>query len=412
MDLIANFGSQDFPIFSKKTKDGHRFVYLDSAATTQKPSYVVETMKEFYLHQNATVHRAIYEIAAEATDRYNHVRVKLQHFLNAASEDEIIFTSGTTDGLNLLAYSYGEAFLQEGDEILISQAEHHANIVPWFRLCERKKTKLKIIPILEDGSFDLESFSKLLSPQVKIVSVAHTTNTTGAIYPIKKIAKLAHQVGAVVMVDGAQAVAHQKIDVQDLDCDFFVFSAHKMYGPTGIGVLYGKYELLEKMPPFKGGGDMIESVSFEHITYQRPPLRFEAGTPMIAEVIGLGAAIDYLSALGISNIHAHEKKLTEYAKEQLTEIPHLYLLGTTEDRGSLLTFYIQGVHSLDLGTILNLKGVCVRTGLMCAEPYFRSQGVSSGLRISFGIYSTFEDVDYFIKMLKESLYLIKPEMTY
>jgi cysteine desulfurase/selenocysteine lyase len=412
MDLVAHFGPLDFPIFSNKTLDGTRFVYLDSAATTQKPLHVVARMQEFYLHQNATVHRAIYEIGAEATDRYNYVRVKLQQFLHAASEDEIVFTSGTTDSLNLLAYSYGEAFLQEGDEILVSQAEHHANIVPWFRLCERKKTKLRIIPLLDDGAFDLKSFISLLSPKVKIVSIAHTTNTTGALYPIKQITKLAHQVGSIVIVDGAQAVAHQTIDVQELDCDFFVFSGHKMYGPTGVGVLYGKYELLEKMPPFKSGGDMIERVSFEQITYQKPPLRFEAGTPMIAEVIGLGAAVDYLNALGIKNIQVHEKNLTEYALTQLKIIPHLHILGTSKERGSLITFYIQGVHSLDLGTILNVKGVCVRTGLMCAEPYFRSQKVASGVRISFGVYSTFEDVDYFIKVLKESLYLIKPEMSY
>jgi cysteine desulfurase/selenocysteine lyase len=412
MNDLAHLAAQDFPIFEKKSKTGQRFVYLDSAATTQKPRCVAEAMHDFYLYQNATVHRAIYEIAAEATERYNNVRKKLQHFLHARSEDEIVFTSGTTEGINLIAYSYAEAFLQEGDEILISEAEHHANIVPWFRVGERKKTQLKIVPLHEDGSFNLEAFKQLLSEKVKIVSIAHTTNTTGSLYPLKQIIELAHQRGAIVIVDGAQAVAHHTIDVQDLDCDFFVFSGHKMYGPTGIGVLYGKYELLEKMPPFKSGGDMIERVSFECITYQKPPLKFEAGTPMIAEAIGLAAAVDYLNALGVSNIHAHEQKLTDYAFKQLQKIPHLHILGTAKERGSLITFYVQGVHSLDLGTILNLKGVCVRTGLMCAEPYFRSKGISSGVRISFGVYSTFKDVDYFIKMLKESLFLIKPEISF
>jgi cysteine desulfurase/selenocysteine lyase len=412
MKQSAQFGPSDFPIFSKKIQDGHPFVYLDSAATTQKPSCVVESMHHFYLFENATVHRAIYEIAAEATDRYHHVRHKVARFINAASEDEIIFTSGATDALNLIAYSWADTFLQAGDEIVISEAEHHANIVPWIRLCERKNTQLKVIPLLEDGGLDMDSFKQLLSSNVKLVSVAYTTNTTGAVYPIKEIARLAHQVGAKVVVDGAQAIAHQPIDVQELDVDFFVFSGHKMYGPTGIGVLYGKYALLEKMPPFKTGGDMIEHVSFDKVTYQKPPLRFEAGTPMIAEVIGLGAAIDYLSSLDLHKINVYEKHLTAHALELLKKIPHLHILGTTSERGSLITFYIQGVHSLDLGTLLSLKGVCVRTGLMCAEPYFRSQGVSSALRISFGVYNTEHDVEYFIKMLKECLYLIKPELSY
>lgn len=412
MKESAQFGPSDFPIFSKKTQDGHPFVYLDSAATTQKPSCVVESMHHFYLFENATVHRAIYEIAAEATDRYHHVRHKVARFINAASEDEIIFTSGATDALNLIAYTWADTFLQAGDEIVISEAEHHANIVPWIRLCERKNTQLKVIPLLEDGGLDMESFKQILSSNVKLVSVAYTTNTTGAVYPIKEIARLAHQVGAKVVVDGAQAIAHQPIDVQELDVDFFVFSGHKMYGPTGIGVLYGKYALLEKMPPFKTGGDMVEHVSFDKVSYQKPPLRFEAGTPMIAEVIGLGVAIDYLSSLDLHKIHVYEKHLTAYALELLKKIPHVRILGTTSARGSLITFYIQGVHSLDLGTLLSLKGVCVRTGLMCAEPYFRLQGVSSALRISFGVYTTEHDVEYFIKMLKECLYLIKPELSY
>ena len=403
MDLEAHFGKEDFPIFAEKNKEGHRFVYLDSAATTQKPKCVVEAMHNFYISQNATVHRAIYDIAAEATDKYHHVRAKVQSFINARSDEEIIFTSGATEALNLLAFSYAETFLQPGDEILISQAEHHANIVPWIRVCEKKQTKLIIAPLTQEGSLDQQAFEKLLTPKVKIVSIAHTTNTTGAVYPVKAIAKMAHQVGAIVIVDGAQAVAHQTIDVQDLDCDFFVFSGHKMYGPTGVGVLYGKYELLEKMPPFKTGGDMITSVRFDQVLYQKPPLRFEAGTPMIAQVIGLGAALDYLQALDLKKIQLHEKQITDYALSCLEKIPSIKILGPKCPRGSLITFYVEKMHSLDLGTFLSVKGVCVRTGFMCAEPYFRENHIPSGIRISFGVYTTFEDIDVFIEKLQEAL---------
>ena len=375
----------DFPIFSSKEYKERPFIYLDSAATTQKPKVVIDAMTHFYLCEYATVHRAIYDLAAKATEHYSTVRETVRHFLNAALQEEIIFTSGTTDSINLVARSFGEAFLEEGDEIIISHAEHHANIVPWQMISLEKKIKLKIVPISDLGEFDLEAFKKLLSKKTKLVSIAYMTNTTGAIYPVKKIIELSHQVGAKVLLDGAQAVGHLPIDVQELDVDFFAFSAHKIYGPTGVGVLYGKLALLEKMPPHKGGGDMIEKVTFEKTSYQKPPLRFEAGTPMIAEVIGMGAAIKYLEEIGLEKIRIFEDQLLKAATVKLSQVKDVRILGTTEKKGPIITFVVEGVHSLDLGTMLSLKGVFVRTGQMCAEPSLARFGISTALRISFGV---------------------------
>ena len=408
---LGHFIEEEFPIFKKKRESGHHFVYLDTAATAQKPKVVIDAMTRFYLYENATVHRAIYQIAAEATDQYYSVRSKIKNFINAQSEDEIVFTSGTTDAMNLLAFSLGERLLP-GDEIILSVAEHHANIVPWQMIAKKKNLHIKYVNITENGIIDLNHFQELLSDKVKIISVAIITNTIGAQNPIEKMIALARMFQAIVILDAAQAICHQRIDVQALDCDFLAFSSHKLYGPTGVGVLYGKYSILETLPPHKGGGDMIEKVSLKETSFQKPPLRFEAGTPMIAEVIGLGAAIDFIDAIGLDAIAAHEKSLVTYACEQLKKIPFLHILGASDLKTSLLTFYIKGLHHLDIGTILSLKGICVRTGLMCAEPFFQSLKLPGAIRISFGVYNTFEDIDYFIKMLKETIILLKPELSY
>lgn len=403
---------EDFPLFSSKEYKNKPFIYFDSAATTQKPKCVIDAMTHFYLYEYGTVHRAIYDLAAKATSHYNSVREIVRQFIKASSEEEIIFTSGTTDSINLVARSFGQAFLKEGDEVIISHAEHHANLVPWQMLVLEKKIQLKVVPISDRGEFDLEAFMKLLTKKTKLVSVAYMTNTTGSIYPVKAIIEISHRMGAKVLLDGAQAIGHLPINVQELDVDFFVFSAHKIYGPTGVGILYGKKELLEKMPPHKGGGDMIESVTFEKTSYQKPPLRFEAGTPMIAEVIGMGIAIKYLEDIGLEKIKAFEDMLLKAATTKLLQIKKLRILGTSEEKGPIITFVIEGVHTLDLGTILNLKGVFVRTGQMCAEPALNRFGVSTALRISFGIYNSIEEIDRFIDLLKESLLLLKPEFSY
>lgn len=398
---------KDFPLISHKKKE-ETFIYLDTAATSQKPACVIEAMRQFYLNEYGTVHRAIYDLAAEATEKYSHVREKVAQFIGAPFEDSIIFTSGATEGINLVARSFCKAFMSKGDEILISEAEHHSNIVPWQLVCEEQGYKLKVIPIKESGDLDLCALEKLLLGPVKLISLALITNTTGVRYPVEKVIELAHEKGAKVLLDGAQAAGHVKIDVQKLDCDFLVFSAHKMYGPTGVGVLYGKYELLECMPPCVGGGDMIELVSFEKTTFQKPPLRFEPGTPKIAEVIGLGAALDYLSEKGLDSIEAHEKKLTDYAYQNLKKIPGIKILGDTSSRGALISFVIEDVHPLDLGTMLNLKGVSVRTGQMCASPLMDRYGLHGAVRISFGLYNSLSELDEFFQILRESLFLLKP----
>jgi cysteine desulfurase / selenocysteine lyase len=402
----------DFPIFSSKEIRGHTFIYFDSAATTHKPHKVIGAMNEFYVHRYGTVHRAVYELAAKATEEYNSSRKKVARFINAVSNEEIVFTSGTTDSINLVARSFGQAFLAAGDEVIISAAEHHANIVPWQMLVIEKKIKLKVVPVDDQGYFDLDTFKTLLSKRTKLVSVAYMTNTTGAIYPVGEIITLAHEMGAKVLIDAAQAVGHMPIDVQAMNADFLAFSAHKLYGPTGVGILYGKQALLEQMPPHKGGGDMITKVTFEKTSYQKPPLRFEAGTPMIAEVIGLGAAIEYVETLGFRQIGAIETVLLNHATKKLKEIPGLSIIGTTANKGPIVTFHIQGAHPLDVGTLLSLKGISIRTGQMCAEPILNRFGLAQAMRISFGVYNTVEEVDKFISLLQETMLLIKPEISY
>ncbi|MEI8300482.1 MAG: SufS family cysteine desulfurase [Chlamydiota bacterium] len=407
----GGFVRDDFPFFSQGVHLHKPLVYLDSAATTQKPQSVIDRMMQFYLYEYGTVHRAVYNLAANATDCYCLVREQVRAFIGAALAEEVIFTSGTTDSINLVAKSFGHAFLKAGDEILISYAEHHANIVPWQMLAEEKQLILKVAKVTPLGELDLESFKSLLNEKTKLVSLAYMTNTTGEIYPVKELIALAHEKGAKVFLDAAQAASHIAISVKELDVDFLAFSAHKMYGPTGVGVLYGKKQLLEKMPPHKGGGDMITKVTFDKTTYQEPPLRFEAGTPMIAEVIGLGAAIEYIQTLGLDKIKAFEAKLLQEALSQMQAIAEIRFIGEPKNKGPLITFVVKGLHALDVGTLLNVKGVALRTGTLCAQPILEYFGVSSALRISFGVYNTLEDIHRFIHALKETILLLKPEMT-
>jgi len=402
---------KEFPMLAK-TMNGKPLIYLDTAATAQKPNSVIETICQFYREEYGTVHRAVYEIAARSTEMYSDVRGKVQRFLHARIEDEIVFTRGATESINLVAHSFAKAFLKEGDEIIISEMEHHSNIVPWQLICEQYGASLKFIPITDCAELDLDAFKGLLSERTKLVSVAHIANATGTINPIKEIARLTHEVDAKILVDGAQAAPHLPIDVQDLDVDFYAFSGHKLYGPTGVGVLYGKKELLEELPPFLGGGDMIEEVTLEKTTFQKPPLKFEAGTPSISQVIGLGAAIDYVESIGRVPIHEWEQKLLHYATEKTSEVPGIHLYGTAREKAGIISFTIEGMHPLDLGTILGLKGIAIRTGHLCAQPVLKRFGVEALARISFGVYNTYEDVDLFIHALKEAVVLLKPEMSY
>ncbi len=390
---------KDFPIFKDSA-----LVYLDSAATAQKPQSVIDAISHFYAAEYGTVHRAVYSLAAHSTEKYNAVREQVRRFLNAEHREEIVFTKSTTEALNLIAATFP---FQPGDEILISEMEHHSNIVPWQLACARTGAQLKVIPISDTGEILLDAYKKLLSPRTKLVSVAHISNVLGTLNPIAEMAALAHAHGAKIVVDGAQSVAHLPVDVQKLDVDFFAFSGHKAYGPTGIGVLYGKKTLLEMLPPYQGGGDMVETVTFEKTTYQKPPLKFEAGTPQIAEVIGLGAAIDYLNHVGLSTIGAHEHKLLQEATQKLLEIPGLRILGTAPNKSAIISFVIEGIHPLDLGTLLDVRGIAVRTGHHCAQPLLRRFGLTAATRVSFGIYNTSEDIGALIRALKEILNILK-----
>lgn len=402
---------QEFPMLHQMMH-GKPFVYLDTAATAQKPRCVVDALIRFYTQQYGTVHRSVYDFASQATARYNAVRQKVKEFINAHFVEEIIFTKGTTEGINLVAHSFGKAFLQQGDEVLISEMEHHSNIVPWQLVCEERGAILKVIPINERAELDMQEFQKLLSDRTKIVSVAHIANATGTVNPIEEIIKLSHARGAKVLIDGAQAAGHFAIDVRKLGADFYVFSGHKAYGPTGVGILYGKKALLEKMPPYQGGGDMIEEVAFNGTTYQQPPLKFEAGTPGIAEVLGLGEAIDFINRLGRDKIAAWEKGLLEYATVRLQELKGVRIIGTASKKGGIISFVIDGLHPLDIGTLLDIRGIAVRTGHLCAQPTLQHFGLQSMVRVSFGLYNTMEEVDAFISALKEAMLLLRPAMSY
>jgi len=383
---------RDFPILREKVY-GKPLVYLDNAATSQKPQLVIETLQKYYSLENANIHRGIHFLSERATQTYEDARAKVRGFLNAAESREIIFVRGTTEGINLVAQSYGRKFIGEEDEIILSAMEHHSNIVPWQILCEQVGARLRIILMNDDGELLIDEYERLLSDRVKLVAVTHLSNALGTINPIKQIIQIAHRGGVPVLVDGAQAVPHLKVDVRDLDCDFYAFSGHKLYGPTGVGVLYGKASLLDAMPPYQGGGDMIRSVTFEKTLYNVLPYKFEAGTPDIAGGIGLGAAIDYLSQVGLELVTAHERELLDYAAEAVSTISGVRIIGTAMEKSGVLSFVLDGVHAHDIGTILDQEGIAIRTGHHCAMPVMQRLGVSATARASLAFYNTREEVD-------------------
>ena len=389
----------DFPILGQEVY-GKPLVYLDNGASSQKPRAVIDAMTEMMETSYANVHRGVHLLSQIATDSFEAARQKSAAFINAASENEIIFTRGATEAINLVAASYGRKFLSKGDEIILSHMEHHSNIVPWQLLREEIGIELKIVPIDDDGNFLFEEFEKLITKKTKLVAVTHVSNALGSVVPVKEVIRTAHSHGALVLIDGCQAAPHMAIDVQDLDADFYTFSGHKIYGPTGVGVLYGKEDLLNTMPPYQGGGDMIASVSFEKTTFKKAPHRFEAGTPAIIEVVGLGAALDYISEIGLSNIAAHEQGLLDYATEQLRGFNDIRLIGTAREKASIISFVMDGVHAHDVGTIVDRAGVAIRVGHHCAEPVMQRFGVAATARASFGFYNTRTEVDKLVDALQ------------
>lgn len=383
---------QDFPILQREVY-GRPLIYLDNAATTQKPRSVVEAISNEYYSTNANVHRGVHFLSQKATDLHEAARERVRQFINARSTAEVLFTRGTTESLNLVASSFGEAFLKEGDEVIVSVMEHHSDIVPWQLLRERKGIVIRVIPMDDSGRLDLEAYERLFSERTRLVCVAHVSNVLGTVNPVKQMAATAHAHGAYMLVDGAQSIPHFKVDVQNLDCDFLTFSGHKIYGPTGIGVLYGRESLLEKMPPYQGGGEMIVRVTFEHTTYERLPYKFEAGTPDYVGTHALAAAIDYVEALGMDEIAAHERRLTQYAMERLGAIKDMHLYGTTPDKDAVVAFNVGNIHPLDLGTLLDRLGIAIRTGHHCAQPLMQRCGVEGMARASFALYNTMDEID-------------------
>ena len=383
---------EDFPILSREVY-GKPLVYLDNGATTQKPRQVVEAMVDEYYNVNANVHRGVHFLSQQATDLHEASREVVRTFINAHSTSEILFTRGTTESINLLAFSFGEAMVKEGDEVVVSAMEHHSNIVPWQMMCERKGAQLRVIPMTDAGELQLEALEGLLTERTRIVCCTQVSNVLGTVNPIKEVVRIAHEKGIPVLVDGAQSVPHMRVDVQDLDCDFFAFSGHKVYGPTGVGVLYGKEAWLEKLPPYQGGGEMIKNVSFEKTTYNELPYKFEAGTPDYVATHALATALDYVSGLGMENIEAHEQELTRYALEQLQRIDGMRILGAAKERDAVISFLVGDIHHLDMGTLLDRLGIAVRTGHHCAEPLMRRLGIEGTVRASFALYNTKEEVD-------------------
>lgn len=385
---------KDFPILSREVY-GRPLVYLDNAATTQKPRCVVEAIMDEYYSVNANVHRGVHFLSQQATDLHEAAREHVRSFLNARSTGEILFTRGTTEGLNLVAHSFGEAFLSEGDEVILTVMEHHSDIVPWQILRERKGIALKVVPVDDTGRLDMEEYERLFTPRTKLVCTAHVSNVLGTVNPVRKMAGIAHSNGAFILVDAAQSVPHTRVDVQETDCDFLTFSGHKIYGPTGIGVLYGKEALLDRMPPYQGGGEMISRVTFEKTTYERLPYKFEAGTPDYVGSHALSVALDYVEKTGMENIAAHEHDLLQYATERMTHIPGLKIYGETADKGAVISFNIDGIHPMDLGTLLDRLGIAIRTGHHCAQPLMQRFGVEGMARASFALYNTLSEVDAF-----------------
>ncbi len=390
----------DFPILKTKVHN-KPLVYLDNAATTQKPQQVINAMNNYYRTMNSNIHRGVHSLSVVATEAFESARIKIKQFINAFGKNEIIFTRGTTESINLVAQTYGRMVVNEGDEIIISHMEHHSNIVPWQMLCLEKKAVLKVIPVNDKGELIIEEFEKMITERTKIVSVVYVSNSLGTINPVKQIIDIAHKKNIVVMIDAAQAVNHIPIDVQELDCDFLAFSGHKIYGPTGIGVLYGKVNLLERMPPYMGGGDMISKVTFEKTTYNELPHKFEAGTPDIAGAIGLGAAIDYVTSIGIEKIAKHENDLLVYATEAVSNMKGLRVIGTAEEKCAVLSFVFDNVHPHDVGTFLDFEGVAIRTGHHCTQPLMNRFNVPATSRASFALYNTKEEVDILIRGLKK-----------
>lgn len=390
---------QDFPILGREVY-GKPLVYLDNGATTQKPLCVLDAMRDEYLNVNANVHRGVHYLSQQATDLHEAARETVRRFINAPKTEEIIFTRGTTESINLVVSSFCEEFMGEGDEVIVSVMEHHSNIVPWQLQAAKRGIALKVIPIDDSGNLLMDEYEKLFSDRTKIVSVAHVSNTLGTVNPVKDIVRIAHEHGVPVLVDGAQSTPHFKVDVQDLDCDFFAFSGHKIYGPTGVGVLYGKEEWLDRMPPYQGGGEMIESVSFERTVFERLPFKFEAGTPDYVATHGLATALDYVSALGMDNIAAHERELTAYCMEQMQTIPGIRLFGTTPGKDAVVSFLVGDIHHLDMGTLLDRLGIAVRTGHHCAQPVMDRLGVQGVVRASFALYNTKEEIDALVSGVK------------
>jgi cysteine desulfurase / selenocysteine lyase len=397
---------KEFPILNQEI-NGKPLVYLDNAATTQKPQIVIDALVEYYQKYNANIHRGIHTLAEKATAAYEATREATRAFINADSVEQVIFTKGTTESVNLVASSYGSKFINEGDEVLVSGMEHHSNIVPWQLICERKKAHLKVIPVDENGVLDLEGFSNILSEKTKIVSIVFASNTLGTINPVKEIIAKAHDAGAVVMIDGAQATAHLQFDVKDLDVDFLGFSAHKMYGPNGVGVLYGKRELLEEMPPYMGGGEMIKDVSFSKTTYNDLPFKFEAGTPNIADVVAFKQAIEFINIIGKDKIQRHELELLNYGHEKIGNIEGIRLIGTAANKVSVISFVVKGVHHFDLGMMLDAKGIAVRTGHHCTQPLMDQYKIEGTVRASFAVYNTIQEIDTLVDGLERIVKIMK-----
>lgn len=397
---------EEFPVLSQKV-NGRDLVYFDNAATSQKPRQVIQALVDYYQTSNANIHRGIHTLAERATKAYEETREDARAFINAESSSEIIFVRGVTEGINLVTSSYGRAFLREGDEVIISALEHHSNIVPWQLICEEKKAKLRIVPVTDIGEIDLDAYRKLLSDRTRIVATNHASNTLGTINPVAEITRMAHAHGAVVLIDGAQAGAHLDIDVRAIDCDFYCLSAHKMYGPTGTGILYGKRKLLEAMPPYQGGGEMIKDVTFEKTTYNELPYKFEAGTPNIADVIAYREAFRFILGLGRETIRAHEHDLLTYATEKLSSMPSVKIVGTAAEKVGVVSFVVDGIHPFDIGQMLDARGIAVRTGHHCTQPLMDRYGIEGTVRASFAVYNTKEEIDRLAEGLQRVINFVK-----
>jgi cysteine desulfurase/selenocysteine lyase len=401
MDSYIKEIRSDFPILSQKVYD-KPLVYFDNGATTQKPRVVIDKITKLFAEQYSSIHRGVHYLSEQSTEMYEQARITIQKYINAKVSQEVIFTSGATGSINAVAFSFGEKYVHEGDEIIISAMEHHSNIVPWQMLCERKKAHLKIIPFTEEGELRLDVFKSLLNKRTRIVAVNHVSNTLGTINPVKEIIDIAHAASVPVLIDGAQAIQHMQVDVQDLNCDFYVFSGHKVYGPTGIGVLYGKQQWLYDMPPYQGGGDMVDCVTFEHTTYNELPFKFEAGTSNFVSAIGLGTAIEYLQSLDLSKIAAYEHELLQYATQKLEEIEGLRIYGNARNKISIVSFLVDNIHPYDMGMILDKMGIAVRTGSHCTQPLLEQYQIQGTIRASLVFYNTFEEIDYLVEAVKKA----------